>query len=348
MLALSVLWGGSFFFTAIAVAGAAAVHDRRSAGRPRGAASLFAAVLRVAMPRGAAMRGAPSSAWAPQQRRAVLPDRLGPDPHRLRARLDPQRHDPAVHRRRRASLTQDEKMTGGRAGGRPRRFRRGGGHDRPRGVRRLGDERPGAARRASRRRFPMPSPAFTAGVSGAGRRPDGDGRRSGRRVEPRAPPSRCCRRPAVGAPHARAAPGPRWRRSPCISTALAYVLYFRILAHRRRHQHLLVTLPLPVSAILLGASVLGETPRPGALHRHGADRPRPRGHRRAPAGAPGPPGGALGRTVVDRVGRCIEDTPVVDPWHAARLVRQHRLDGSPFVVGEFIAHNSKLACSSGA
>src|ERR1043166_709400 len=36
----------------------------------------------------------------------------------------------------------------------------------------------------------------------------------------------------------------------------------------------------------------------------------------------------------------IEDAPVVHPWHAARLVRQHRADGCPFVVGEFVTHDS--------
>src|SRR6516165_10448654 len=36
----------------------------------------------------------------------------------------------------------------------------------------------------------------------------------------------------------------------------------------------------------------------------------------------------------------IEDTPVVHPWHTARLVWQHRPDGCPFVVGEFVAHDS--------
>ena len=35
----------------------------------------------------------------------------------------------------------------------------------------------------------------------------------------------------------------------------------------------------------------------------------------------------------------IEDAAVVHPCYAARLVRQHRLDGSPFVVGKFIAHD---------
>jgi hypothetical protein len=35
----------------------------------------------------------------------------------------------------------------------------------------------------------------------------------------------------------------------------------------------------------------------------------------------------------------IEDTPVVRR-NATRLVRQHRLDGSPFIIGEFVAHDS--------
>ncbi len=37
----------------------------------------------------------------------------------------------------------------------------------------------------------------------------------------------------------------------------------------------------------------------------------------------------------------IQDTAVVHTGHAAWLVRQHRLDGSPFFVGEFVAHDSK-------
>jgi hypothetical protein len=36
----------------------------------------------------------------------------------------------------------------------------------------------------------------------------------------------------------------------------------------------------------------------------------------------------------------IEDPRVIHPWHAARLVGQHRLVGSPFRVGEFVAHDS--------
>src|ERR1700730_9859762 len=36
----------------------------------------------------------------------------------------------------------------------------------------------------------------------------------------------------------------------------------------------------------------------------------------------------------------IEDTSVVYPGNATRLVRQHRLDSSPFIVREFVAHDS--------
>src|SRR5215467_3718086 len=36
----------------------------------------------------------------------------------------------------------------------------------------------------------------------------------------------------------------------------------------------------------------------------------------------------------------VEDTSVVYPRNATRLVRQHRLDGKPFIVGEFAAHDS--------
>ena len=38
----------------------------------------------------------------------------------------------------------------------------------------------------------------------------------------------------------------------------------------------------------------------------------------------------------------VEDTPVVHAGNAARLVREHRLDDAPFVVAEFIAHDSML------
>ena len=37
----------------------------------------------------------------------------------------------------------------------------------------------------------------------------------------------------------------------------------------------------------------------------------------------------------------IENTTVVDPRSPTRLIAQHRLDRGPFIVGEFIAHDSK-------
>jgi len=44
-----------------------------------------------------------------------------------------------------------------------------------------------------------------------------------------------------------------------LSTAVAYVLYFRVLATAGATNVLLVTLLIPVSAILLGVLVLGES-----------------------------------------------------------------------------------------
>jgi hypothetical protein len=39
----------------------------------------------------------------------------------------------------------------------------------------------------------------------------------------------------------------------------------------------------------------------------------------------------------------IEDTTVVHPRNATRFVRQHGLDGNPFIIGEFVAHDSRDA-----
>lgn len=50
-----------------------------------------------------------------------------------------------------------------------------------------------------------------------------------------------------------------------VCTALAYVIYFRILATSGASNLLLVTLLMPVSAILLGTTVLGERLDPGQL-----------------------------------------------------------------------------------
>ncbi len=36
----------------------------------------------------------------------------------------------------------------------------------------------------------------------------------------------------------------------------------------------------------------------------------------------------------------VEHTTIIHPRHTARFVRQHRPDGSPLIVGEFVAHDS--------
>src|SRR5262245_20739429 len=48
------------------------------------------------------------------------------------------------------------------------------------------------------------------------------------------------------------------------------------------------------------------------------------------------PGGSRSQDPED----AIEDTSVVHPRNATWLVRQHRPYGSPFIVGEFVAHDS--------
>ena len=41
----------------------------------------------------------------------------------------------------------------------------------------------------------------------------------------------------------------------------------------------------------------------------------------------------------------VEDTLIVHTTHTSRLVRQHRPDGRPFIIREFVAHDSSLgAC----
>ena len=68
-----------------------------------------------------------------------------------------------------------------------------------------------------------------------------------------------------------------------LSTALGYILYFRILETAGATNLLLVTFLIPVSAILLGALVLGERLSLPAFSRHGADRCGTCGDRRAAA-----------------------------------------------------------------
>ena len=63
-----------------------------------------------------------------------------------------------------------------------------------------------------------------------------------------------------------------------LSTALAYLIFFRILASSGATNLLLVTFLIPVSAVLLGFLFLGEQLEPTAFRRHGAYRAGPCGH----------------------------------------------------------------------
>jgi hypothetical protein len=42
----------------------------------------------------------------------------------------------------------------------------------------------------------------------------------------------------------------------------------------------------------------------------------------------------------------VEGTSIVHTRHASRLVRQHRPDGRPFIIREFVAHDSRLQFGS--
>ena len=42
----------------------------------------------------------------------------------------------------------------------------------------------------------------------------------------------------------------------------------------------------------------------------------------------------------------VEDTSIVRTTHASRLVRQHRPDGRPFIIREFVAHYTRLPFGS--
>src|SRR4029079_13361799 len=73
-----------------------------------------------------------------------------------------------------------------------------------------------------------------------------------------------------------------------LSTAVAYVLYFRILAVAGATNLLLETWLIPVAAILLGAGFLGEHLEPRHFAGNGPDRRRLGGHRWAPGGIAAP------------------------------------------------------------
>ena len=124
-------------------------------------------------------------------------------------------------------------------------------------------------------------------------------------------------------------PRPGWRSLALalFCTSLAYILYFRLLASAGATNSLLVTFLIPVTAILLGALFLGERLEPRQLRRHGADRPRPGGDRRAAAEMAGTSAGGRRKVLkldqVDvRAAAVLRDLEQVDYAEEARAPRQ--------------------------
>ncbi len=187
LVGLSVLWGGSFLFVGVAVAElpplTIVVAPRRACGGgPSPGAALHG--------RGAAARAAGLGRLPrhgrPQQRHPVHPHRLGPGPHRERRRLDPQRHDAAVHRRRRALAHRRRAHDGAQARRRRDRIWRRRGDDRRRGAADARRRCPGAARGPRRRDLLRLRRRLRPPLQGDGRRPGGDRRRDARPCRP------CC------------------------------------------------------------------------------------------------------------------------------------------------------------
>ena len=256
-LSLSVLWGGSFFFAKVALGelgpftvvfarvslAALALASGRAAAAGRAVAHLFRHGL-------------------PEQRPALQPDLLGPDRDRLGPGLDPQRHHAALHpgRRprphaRREDRPDQDRRPADRTSGR-RRADRPGRLDRRLGVwgqlaclgAALSYAFAGVYGRRFRRMGIAPAEAAAGQVTA-----------SAVLILPimlvvdqpwtlSAPPSLTVWLALAGL--------------ALLSTALAYVLYFRILAAAGATNLLLVTFLIPVPAILLGAAVLGEQLEP--------------------------------------------------------------------------------------
>ena len=254
LLALAAIWGSSFMFTRSRCATSTPstlilfrIGVRRARARPSRAAR--GPALRLAAP----VRLAARAARAREHGRAVLPDRVGPAAHRLRPRRDPERLRAALHRalrrldrphparhraaarRRRASASSAWCCSSASSSAAADRGRR-------------------RARRRGRLGLLRRSPASTPAAASAGSR-----RRSspsGRSIWATlfALPRRRRRR--------RACPAGR-RSCPCsfsasLRPALAYLLYFGLIAGAGASRAILVTYLVPALALVYGAVFLDE------------------------------------------------------------------------------------------
>jgi drug/metabolite transporter (DMT)-like permease len=271
LVILGILWGGSFFFQKVALVALPPFTVLLAR------VGLAAATLWIAA-RAAGHRLPPlGRPWAPfvghghpQQRDPVQPHPLGPDAHRQRTRRNPQRLRTALHRGPRPLPHPRRALTRRRAAG--VLLGLGGvvimiGPDSLGGLGRdvlaqLGVLAAGVSYACAGifgRRFAGTPPLVTA---------TGQVTASTLLILPVAllvdrpwtlapPPTRVCAA-ILGL--------------AIISTALGYVVYFRILATAGATNLLLVTLLMPAIALVLGTLVLGRAPRAPPPGRHGADR----------------------------------------------------------------------------
>ena len=258
MLLLSLLWGGSFFFIGVAV------KELPPLTIVAARVSLAAALLWLTAP----LTGLSPGRWRQrprarsprprQQRHSLHADRVGTDASGERARLDPQRDDAGHHRGRRAFLTANEKLEPAPPRRRPVRVRRRGwmiGPDLARGV--ATDFAAELAVLAAALSYALAS-IFARRFRGLGLAPievaAGQVSASSLMLVPLA----LARRPPWDLPTPSLAAIAAVIAIASLSTALAYIVYFRILAGAGATNVVLVTLLAPATSILLGAAILGE------------------------------------------------------------------------------------------
>jgi drug/metabolite transporter (DMT)-like permease len=257
---LSLLWGGSFFFIAIAVTELPPLVI--VAARVLIAALALHVVLLIGgerLPTTAAAIGGLRADGGVEQRHPVQPARLGPEPHRERARGNPQRHHAVVHRARRA-FRHHRRAADGRAGS-PACW-----WDSPGVVAMIGPGALAGVEAEVLAELACLGAALCYGLATVfGRRFRRLGLSPVQTATGQLTASTLIMVPLAlvfAAPWTLPVPSPAAIGSvvalALASTAFAYIVFFRILARSGATSISLVTFMVPVSAMLLGTLVLGE------------------------------------------------------------------------------------------
>ncbi|CAA9332607.1 MAG: Permease of the drug/metabolite transporter (DMT) superfamily, partial [uncultured Microvirga sp.] len=269
--------------------GAAVPHHRSPAGRAgRAYPARSPARAWDEAAEGPPHLGRPGRHGVPQQCRAVLVHRLGPDPHCVRSRLDTERDHASGDGSRGACADprreNDPEPARRRDGG----FRRRGPDDRPRRVGGPRDERLGPVGLPLSRRVLPVRRRVRPPLQADGRGPDCDRRGPGHRFGPHAAPRRSSDRPAMDASPAQPHCMGRGARPGRALDRAGLCALFPDSRQRGRDEPYARDVSHPGHRNPARKHRARRAARPGAFPRHGLDRRRPRGDRRPPAQADDP------------------------------------------------------------